>query len=332
MRWFFILCFCGITNSLAALLDKDDASLSLNIESPNPPSEGMDSSKDLPGLLHLLHLRAHNEQPVVHQGSKKIQLCETCHAASLNRYNHYLPLLRGQNLEYLFAKIYSFKTDERSKHPFPPYLRSLSNQDIMDISLFYSNQKSGLNKNWVLSELKNTDQAINDKETGLEICQTCHGSDGKGSQLIPKISGQNKNYLSYRIREIASQSSSIHIDSVAAVKCSISKPGIRESRQMASQLALVLDDGSVKRGERIYLQNCANCHDQGLKGAPKLSDTLKWQQRVRQGWDALVESTVQGKAKMPYRGGNWFLSQNQLTDAIHFMISKIVTNDFTAEF
>ena len=312
MRWFLILYLCSLSNSLAAFLDKDESSpLSYALQGQSELDEEVDSSSVLPNLLQMLHLRAKVEGPIDNKSLKKIQVCETCHAAALNRYNHYLPLLRGQNQEYLFAKIYNFKTDERSTHPFPPYLRSLSNKEIMDMSLFYGNQESGLTKDWILTGYRNSGNGANETLADLQSCRTCHGADGKGSQLVPKISGQNENYLSYRIREIANQSSKVHLKSVAAIDCSINIDGIRESRKMASQLALVLDDSSISRGELIYDQNCATCHEQGEKGAPKLGDKLKWQERVSQGWEALIENTIRGKAKMPYRGGNWFLSRNQ---------------------
>jgi len=329
MRWFLILSLFAMTNSSAALLDKESVSFAFQPPQDNVPNETLTlpSSSDLPALLSLLHLRATTEQPGGNKKLKKIYLCETCHSSALNRHNRYLPLLRGQNLDYLFAKIYSFKSDKRSKHPFPPYLQALSDQDVMDISLFYASQKSDLNKTWVVAAMTESAQSDAGKTASLDSCHTCHGVDGKGDNLIPVISGQNENYLSYRIREIASQSSRIHVKSVAAVDCSIANTGIRESRQIASQLALVLDDSSVKRGETIYRQNCASCHEQGERGAPKLSDKASWHDRVRQGTEELVNSTILGKAKMPYRGGNWFLSRNQLTDAIHFMIKRVVATE-----
>ncbi len=49
-------------------------------------------------------------------------MCDSCHATALHQGNDYLPVLQGQNREYLYLKIKSFAEDSRSRHPFPAAL------------------------------------------------------------------------------------------------------------------------------------------------------------------------------------------------------------------
>lgn len=272
-------------------------------------------------LLKQLRLRA-KQQFNIHQSLlRKVSLCDRCHASLLHSQNSYLPILQGQNLDYLFSKILYFKHDKRSFHPLQTVSRELSIDDIMDISLYYANQSSDLKKPMVIENFPNM-QSPDLTQESIQSCSECHGSDGNGEQLIPAISGQNENYLSYRIREISRDDSKVHLKSVAVVNCEIAEVDLTGSKRLARIFALVLDRDRVSRGGVIYHHNCARCHDDGQQGAPKLGNKKDWSVRILQGTRELVNNTVTGKSSMPLWGGNSRLSRNQLTDAIHFMIHQ----------
>jgi cytochrome c5 len=40
------------------------------------------------------------------------------------------------------------------------------------------------------------------------------------------------------------------------------------------------DTGEPKSGEEVYNSTCSTCHQAGVAGAPKTSDTAAWQQRL----------------------------------------------------
>ena len=272
-------------------------------------------------LLKQLHLRS-KQQFNIHQSLlRKVSLCDRCHASLLHSQNSYLPILQGQNLDYLFSKILYFKHDKRSFHPLQTVSQELSIEDIMDISLYYANQSSDLQKAMVIENFPNIQPPDLTLES-IQSCSECHGTDGNGERLIPAISGQNENYLSYRIREIASDDSRVHLKSVAVVNCEIAKIDLTGSKRLARILALVLDRDRVSRGGEVYHHNCARCHNDGWQGAPKLGNKEDWSVRILQGTRELVNNTVIGKSSMPLWGGNSRLSRNQLTDAIHFMIHQ----------
>lgn len=274
-----------------------------------------------PDLLKQLHLRSKQQLHTQQKILKKASMCDRCHASSLHSQNSFLPILQGQNLDYLFTKILFFKQEQRSYHPLRSVSQGLSIEDAMDISLYYANQSSDLGKSMVVSKFPvNLPEGFS--AVSIESCSECHGTDGNGERLIPVISGQNENYLSYRIREISRADSKVHLNSMAAVNCDIPDVDLEGSKQLARILALVLDNDRVSRGAEIYHQVCARCHDHGEQGAPKLSDTKSWSTRIRQGTRELVKNTVIGKSNMPLWGGDSRLSRNQLKDAIHFMIHE----------
>ncbi|MCK5666921.1 MAG: hypothetical protein KAI17_25715, partial [Thiotrichaceae bacterium] len=161
----------------------------------------------LPGdelsLLKQLTLKTHSSEENLQHLWNRVKQCEGCHSLDMYARNGYLPILQGQSLEYLFSKLLMFKNNRRSFHPLGSYLESLSNNDLMDISYFYARQQSDLNRTLVPADIEITfDQQFDraGQTVSIQSCSECHGVSGNGGQLIPSISGQNKNYLSYRIR------------------------------------------------------------------------------------------------------------------------------------
>lgn len=319
---FLIVFYVLFLSSVFAAVNEAKPNVRPGFLNNNPQFQGSEFiSKNRLDLLKQLHLRSkqllHTQQNIL----KKVSMCDRCHASALHSQNSFLPILQGQNLDYLFSKILFFKQEERSYHPLQSVSQGLSIEDAMDISLYYANQSSDLNQTLAVSKFPdNLPEVIS--AASIESCAGCHGINGNGERLIPVISGQNENYLSYRIREISRGDSKVHFGSMAAVNCEIPDVDLGGSKQLARILAMVLDNDRVSRGAEIYHQVCARCHNDGEQGAPKLSDKKSWSKRIRQGTRELVKNTVIGKSNMPLWGGDSRLSRNQLKDAIHFMIHQ----------
>ena len=88
----------------------------------------------------------------------------------------------------------------------------------------------------------------------------------------------------------------------------------------ASQMAAT----GVAAGEDIYQTACSVCHLNGLAGAPKLDDKAAWESRFTQegGMDGLVKSVTLGKGAMPPKGGFMHLTEEDLRNAVSFMLGE----------
>ena len=82
----------------------------------------------------------------------------------------------------------------------------------------------------------------------------------------------------------------------------------------------------AQAGEAVYKGACFVCHDSGLAGAPKTGDAAAWAERVGQGMDLLVSHALEGYSGstgvMPPKGGRMDLSDEAVTDAVHFMVES----------
>ena len=75
-------------------------------------------------------------------------------------------------------------------------------------------------------------------------------------------------------------------------------------------------------GEKIYQSACFACHMTGVAEAPKLDDPAAWEPRLAQGMAGLLQSSINGKGAMPPKGGFAHLTDDDLRNAIGFMLDK----------
>jgi len=76
-------------------------------------------------------------------------------------------------------------------------------------------------------------------------------------------------------------------------------------------------------GSGVYASACAVCHDSGVGEAPVLGDAQAWSTRMESGRDSLIESVIIGKGVMPAKGGQTQLSDDEVTQAVDFMIQAV---------
>jgi len=76
------------------------------------------------------------------------------------------------------------------------------------------------------------------------------------------------------------------------------------------------------RGQKIYRQACAFCHDKGVAGAPKIGDAAAWSARVAQDINTLYASALHGKNAMPAKGGNPSLADDDVKAAVDFLAAQ----------
>jgi cytochrome c5 len=81
-------------------------------------------------------------------------------------------------------------------------------------------------------------------------------------------------------------------------------------------------------GPQVYNAACNLCHaPPGIGGAPPLGDSAAWEARVAQGIEVLKEHALGGyqgqTGFMPAKGGRVDLSDQEVTDAVEFMVGEL---------
>ena len=83
---------------------------------------------------------------------------------------------------------------------------------------------------------------------------------------------------------------------------------------------------TVLTGPQVYNVACNTCHATGVGGAPVLGDKPAWRSRIAQGSRILEDHVINGYqgevGYMPPKGGRLDLSDQEILDALAFMLAE----------
>lgn len=75
-------------------------------------------------------------------------------------------------------------------------------------------------------------------------------------------------------------------------------------------------------GKEVVEQVCAECHETGVNGAPKIGDVAAWSARASAGLSALTQHALDGIRQMPAHGGQAQLSDLEIARAVTYMVNE----------
>jgi cytochrome c5 len=173
------------------------------------------------------------------------------------------------------------------------------------------------------------------KEVVDKVCASCHATGAKGA---PKI-GDKKAWAPLASKGLSSLTESAlkgvrnmpaHGGDAALSDLEIERAIIymvnRSGGRWVEPISGVTP--SVERkGRQVVEARCAECHQGGKDGAPKIGDQSAWIPRLKHGLDFLVRSAINGHGAMPPRGGMADLSDPEIRGAIAYMFNPDSAGD-----
>ena len=137
-------------------------------------------------------------------GQSKAALCATCHGAEGNSEFPMNPKLAGQNATYIAKQLMDYKSGVRSNQTMSAMVLNLSEQDMQDISAWYSSQQvtlQGADPKFV--ELGESLYRAGIKELAVPACSACHSPTGRGNAPagFPSLGGQHAEYTLQQLRD-----------------------------------------------------------------------------------------------------------------------------------
>lgn len=137
------------------------------------------------------------------KGQSLSATCAACHGADGNSVNPVWPSLAGQNEAYLVRHLTFFRDGLRENAMMAPMAAGLSDQDIADLSAYYSSQKMTMKAaNPDQVELGRKIYQAGDKERNIPACMSCHGPTGHGVPLTgyPSLANQHAAYTALQLK------------------------------------------------------------------------------------------------------------------------------------
>ena len=137
-------------------------------------------------------------------GRSKAAICATCHGAEGNSELPINPKLAGQNATYITKQLMDYKSGVRSNQTMSAMVLNLSEQDMQDISAWYSSQQvtlQGADPKFV--ELGESLYRAGNKELAVAACSACHSPTGRGNAPagFPSLGGQHAEYTLQQLKD-----------------------------------------------------------------------------------------------------------------------------------
>ncbi len=129
------------------------------------------------------------------------QICASCHGPKGNSASPAFPRLAGQQKAYLEAQLKAFRDRTRGDPMAQAYMwgmtAQLSDDTIEKLASYYAAQKPVPAKR---ADPKLTKEGLQIFSQGIPsqsvpACSTCHGSNGEGNAVIPRLADQHAEYV-----------------------------------------------------------------------------------------------------------------------------------------
>jgi cytochrome c553 len=113
----------------------------------------------------------------VQAGRNKAQVCIACHGQGGNSVIPTMPSLAAQPKQFITTQLVMFREGNRKDPQMSPIAANLSNADMNDLAEYFSREP------------------LTPSARRAEAANTCHGPALQGQQHIPRIAGQQREYL-----------------------------------------------------------------------------------------------------------------------------------------
>jgi cytochrome c553 len=163
-----------------------------------------------------LPLVSHAEMPA------KAGACIGCHGPNGNSTMPGIPSLAAQNSRYLYLQLRDFQEGRRSNDMMTPMMAGLSKDDMREIADYYSKQK--LSSKGFKAD---ADKAKLGKAKADEtLCAMCHLGEFVGQNEIPKVAGQNYDYVVKTMKDFKAKTRTNDAGNMTSVASTLSEADI----------------------------------------------------------------------------------------------------------
>ena len=127
----------------------------------------------------------------------KAAACMACHGPNGNATLPLNPILAGQTARYLYLQLRDFQEGRRSDPQMSPMVKDLSRDEMRALADYFAAQKPAP-QNFKVDAQKAKLGRAKSEET---LCTMCHLGGFAGQNEIPRVAGQNYDYVVKQLRD-----------------------------------------------------------------------------------------------------------------------------------
>jgi cytochrome c553 len=132
------------------------------------------------------------------RGAAKAAPCASCHGTSDRPPLANMPSLAGQQQEFLVLQMFLLREGLRDVPQMAGMFKAVTDRELTDMSAYFANQKPFAGPRGKADEKRRARGAHLAKSLG---CGSCHMSDYRGQQQVPRITHQREDYLAAAMKD-----------------------------------------------------------------------------------------------------------------------------------
>jgi cytochrome c553 len=150
------------------------------------------------------------------------QVCIGCHGVDGNPIQPDYPRLNGQTARYLYLQLRDYKAGRRTHELMTPMVANLSREDMDLLADYFAAQKVPP-QNYKPDPKR---AALGKAKADETLCTMCHLGGFSGQNEIPKVAGQNFDYIVKQLREFKAMKRTNDAGSMTSVSKTMSDEDI----------------------------------------------------------------------------------------------------------
>ncbi|RZN33926.1 cytochrome c4 [Bradyrhizobium sp. Leo121] len=134
-------------------------------------------------------------------GKNKAEACAGCHGDKGVSATENTPSLAAQPDQFLQWQLVFFRSGARKNEVMGPIAEQLSNEDVRDLSAYFSSLKPSDPAAAKVSDDHPDLTEAGKKAAAAGRCASCHGDNYAGSKAVARIAGQREEYLAKALHD-----------------------------------------------------------------------------------------------------------------------------------
>ncbi len=126
----------------------------------------------------------------------KAQICEACHGPQGNPADPVIPALAGQPKQFITTQLVMYREGRRVNDVMSAIAKDMANADINDYGTYFSAQKRAVTAPALAADKVAAARAVAQRMN----CVQCHGPTLMGQQHVPRVAGQQVEYLRVQLK------------------------------------------------------------------------------------------------------------------------------------
>jgi cytochrome c553 len=132
---------------------------------------------------------------------KAAETCATCHGPDGQSVDARIPSLAGQQAIYLSLQLVQYREERRKDAQMSPVAAKLTDAEIKELGAYYASLPPFASRRAADPALA----ALGKKVSDAQHCGSCHLADLSGQKQVPRLVGQQHDYLLTQMRAFKDQ-------------------------------------------------------------------------------------------------------------------------------